>query len=71
LISSVACCRCSSQRAPTLSCRTLRTMASCGGDQVVKSDGGERCGSAGTMFPAGTVERVEREQTADEVSKRD
>ena len=38
---------------------------------VVKSDGGERCGGAGTMFPAGMVERGEREQTADEVSKRD
>ena len=30
---SVACCRCSSRRAPTPSCRTLRTIASCGGDQ--------------------------------------
>ena len=27
--------------------------------------------SAGTMIPAGTVERGERKQTADEVSKRD
>ena len=37
---------------------------------VVKSNGGERCGDAG-LIPAGTVERGERKQTADEVSKRD
>jgi hypothetical protein len=37
---------------------------------VVKSNGGERCGSR-DMIPAGTVERGERKQTADEVSKRD
>jgi len=29
---------------------------------VVKSHGGERCGNAGTMIPAGTVERGERKR---------
>ena len=38
---------------------------------VVKSNGGERCGNAGTMITAGTVERGERKRTADEVSKAD
>jgi hypothetical protein len=38
---------------------------------VVKSDGGERCGNAGTKIPAGKVERGERKQTVDEVSKAD
>jgi hypothetical protein len=38
---------------------------------VVKSHGGERCGNAGTMIPAGTVERGERKRTVDEVSKAD
>ena len=38
---------------------------------VVKSHGGERCGNAGTMIPAGTVERGERKQTASEASKAD
>jgi hypothetical protein len=36
-----------------------------------KSDGGERCGNAGTMILAGKVERGERKRTADEVSKAD
>jgi hypothetical protein len=31
----------------------------------------ERCGNAGTMIPAGTVERGERKQTVEEVSKAD
>ena len=31
----------------------------------------KRCGNAGTMIPAGTVERGERKRTADEVSKAD
>jgi len=38
---------------------------------VVKSDGGERCGNVGTKIPAGKVERGERKQTVDEVSKAD
>src|ERR1700681_587531 len=38
---------------------------------VVKSHGGERCGNAGTMIPAGTVERGERKRTVGEVSKAD
>ena len=38
---------------------------------VVKSHGGERCGNAGTMIPAGKVERGECKQTVDEVSKAD
>jgi hypothetical protein len=38
---------------------------------VVKSDGGERCGKVGTKIPAGKVERGERKQTVDEVSKAD
>src|ERR1700724_2189939 len=38
---------------------------------VVKSHGGERCGNAGTMIPAGTVERGERKRTVSEVSKAD
>ena len=38
---------------------------------VVKSDGGERCGNAGTKIPAGKVERGERKQNVDEVSKAD
>jgi hypothetical protein len=38
---------------------------------VVKSDGGERCGNAGTMIAARKVERGERKQTVDEVSKAD
>jgi len=37
----------------------------------VKSRGWERCGNAGTMIPAGMVERGERKQTVDEVSKAD
>ena len=37
----------------------------------LKCRGGERCGNAGTMIPAGKVERGERKQTADEVSKAD
>ena len=36
---------------------------------AVKSRGGERCGNAGTMIPAGTVERGERKRTAAEASK--
>jgi hypothetical protein len=36
---------------------------------VVKSNGGERCGNVGTMIPAGTVERGERKRTAAEASK--
>jgi hypothetical protein len=49
------------------------------GDQVVdpklpqaaagKSYGGERCGKAGMMIPAGEVERGERKRTAAEASK--
>jgi hypothetical protein len=38
---------------------------------LVKSHGGERCGNAGTVIPAGTVERGERKRTVDEVSKAD
>jgi hypothetical protein len=38
---------------------------------AVKCRGGERCGNAGTMIPAGKVERGERKQTVDEVSKAD
>src|SRR6202048_2172154 len=38
---------------------------------VVKSHGGERGGNAGTMIPAGTVERGERKRTVSEVSKAD
>jgi hypothetical protein len=38
---------------------------------AVKRRGGERCGNAGTMIPAGKVERGERKQTVDEVSKAD
>jgi hypothetical protein len=38
---------------------------------VVKSHGGERCGNAGTMIPAGTVEKGERKRTVSEVSKAD
>ncbi len=38
---------------------------------AVKSHGSERCGKAGTMIPAGTVERGERKRTAEEVSKAD
>jgi hypothetical protein len=38
---------------------------------AVKSRGGERCGNAGTMIPAGTVERGERKRTAAEASKAD
>jgi hypothetical protein len=38
---------------------------------VVKSHGGERCGNAGMMIPAGTVERGERKRTVREVSKAD
>src|SRR6476620_12496185 len=38
---------------------------------VVKSHGGERCGNAGTMISAGTVERGERKRTVSEVSKAD
>jgi hypothetical protein len=34
-----------------------------------KSRGGERRGNAGTMIPAGKVERGERKQTASEASK--
>jgi hypothetical protein len=37
----------------------------------VKSRGCERCGNAGTMITAGMVERGERKQTVDEVSKAD
>jgi hypothetical protein len=37
----------------------------------LKCRGGERCGNAGTMIPAGKVERGERKQTVDEVSKAD
>ena len=37
---------------------------------VVKSRGGERCGNAGTTIPAGKIERGERKQTVDEMSKR-
>jgi hypothetical protein len=37
----------------------------------LKSRGGERRGNAGTMIPAGMVERGERKQTASEVSKAD
>ena len=37
---------------------------------VVRSHGGERCGNAGTMISAGTVERGERKRTVSEVSKR-
>jgi hypothetical protein len=37
----------------------------------VKSHGGERCGNVRTMIPAGKVERGERKQTVDEVSKAD
>jgi hypothetical protein len=33
---------------------------------AVKRRGGERCANAGTMIPAGKVERGERKQTADE-----
>ena len=33
----------------------------------VKSHGGERCGNAGTMISAGTVERGERKRTVSEV----
>ena len=36
-----------------------------------KSDGGERCGKVGTKILTGTVERGERKQTADDVSKTD
>ena len=36
---------------------------------VVKSHGRERRGNAGTVIPAGTVERGERKQTASEASK--
>jgi len=35
---------------------------------IAKSNGGERCRKA-DQIPAGTIERGEREQTADEVSK--
>ena len=38
---------------------------------AVKSRGGERCGNAGTMILAGTVERGERKRTAAEASKAD
>ena len=38
---------------------------------AVKSRGSERCGKAGTMIPAGMVERGERKQTVGEVSKAD
>src|SRR5690242_18401573 len=38
---------------------------------AVKSRGGERCGNAGTMIPAGTVERGERKRTVSEVSQAD
>jgi hypothetical protein len=38
---------------------------------AVKSRGYERCGNAGTMILAGMVERGERKQTVDEVSKAD
>jgi hypothetical protein len=38
---------------------------------TVKSRGGERRGNAGTMIPAGMVERGERKQTASEASKAD
>jgi hypothetical protein len=38
---------------------------------AVKSRGGERRGKAGTMIPAGMVERGERKRTAAEVSKAD
>ena len=38
---------------------------------AVKSRGGERCGNAGTMISAGTVERGERKRTVSEVSKGD
>ena len=38
---------------------------------AVKSRGGERRGNAGTMIPAGMVERGERKQTASEASKAD
>jgi hypothetical protein len=45
---SGACCRCSSQRAPTRSCRTLRIIATCGGDQALSYIPG------GTL-PVGTI----------------
>jgi hypothetical protein len=35
---------------------------------AVKSRGGERRGNAGTMIPAGKVERGERKQTASEAN---
>ena len=38
---------------------------------AVKSRGGERCGNAGTMIPAGKVEGGERKRTAAEASKAD
>src|SRR3981189_3137254 len=38
---------------------------------LVKSDGGEHCGNAGTKIPAGKVERGERKQTVDEGPKAD
>src|SRR6266566_583122 len=38
---------------------------------AVKSRGGERRGNAGTMIPAGMVERGERKRTASEASKAD
>ena len=38
---------------------------------VVKSHGRERRGNAGTMIPAGTIERGERKRTAFEASKAD
>jgi len=37
----------------------------------LKCRGGERCGNAGTMIPAGKVGRGECKQTVDEVSKAD
>ena len=36
---------------------------------AVKSHGRERCGNAGTKILAGEIERGERKQTTDEVSK--
>jgi hypothetical protein len=38
---------------------------------VVKSDGGKRCSQRRANIPAGEVERGERKQTADELSKAD
>ena len=38
---------------------------------AIKNHGGERRGKVGAMIPAGMVERGERKQTVDEVSKAD